>query len=78
MTKKPKKHRMSAREYVAALKKLDLTTAGKQTAKALGLGVRHCQRIANGETKVPGPVENLLDMYLEYGTKHILQRETEE
>jgi hypothetical protein len=77
MTKKPKKHRMSKNEYVAALKKLGLTTAGKATAEALGLGVRHCQRIANGETKVPGPVENLLNMYLEYGTEHVLQREND-
>jgi hypothetical protein len=73
MTKKKAKKlkqpagRMTDKEYVATLKKLQLTTAGKATAKALGLGVRHCQRIASGETKVPGPVEKLLGMYLKYG-----------
>jgi hypothetical protein len=58
---------MTAKAYLAALKKLDLTPASQATAKALGLSVRQCKRLAAGDSPVPGPVELLLGMYLRYG-----------
>ena len=63
----PKPKSMTPRQYLKALDALGLTVAGKQTAKALGLGLRHCQRIAAGEVRVPPPVELLLGMYLKHG-----------
>lgn len=57
-------------EYRNALDALGLTIAGKATARALGLGVRHCQRLATGEVTVPGPVEKLLKMYIKHGLKN--------
>ena len=54
-------------EYLAALETLGLTVAGKPTAKALGLSVRQCQRMASGEVLVPGSVEKLLLMYVKHG-----------
>lgn len=58
---------MTTRQYLKVLDTLGLTVAGKQTAKALGLGLRHCQRIAAGDVRVPPPVELLLGMYLKHG-----------
>jgi hypothetical protein len=58
---------MTHEQYRRALKKLGLTVAGKATAKALGLGLRQCQRIAAGDGPVPAPVELLLRLYLIYG-----------
>ena len=57
---------MSKRQYLISLEALGLTVAGKQTAAALGLGLRQCQRLATGETPVPLPVELLLNLYLKY------------
>jgi hypothetical protein len=59
--------RMSERQFVAALKKLGLGVASQRTAKALGVGIRQCQRLAVGEQPVPPPVERLLKMYLNHG-----------
>lgn len=59
--------RMTTRQYLAALKRLGLTVAGKPTAEALGIGVRHCQRIAAEEVDIPLPVEKLIGMYLKHG-----------
>lgn len=53
---------MTQKQYLAALKKLGLTTASKTTADTLGLSVRQCQRLANGDAPIPGPVERLLDL----------------
>ena len=39
---------MTQKQYLDALKKLGLSPAGQSTAAALGLSVRHCQRIAAG------------------------------
>lgn len=57
---------MTKKQYLDALKKLGLTPAGKDTAQALGLSLRQCQRFAAG-TPVPGPVAKLIAMYLEHG-----------
>lgn len=65
--KAPKPKPMTTRKYLAALDQLGLTVAGQKTAKALGIGLRHCQRIAAGDTKVPAPVERLLKLYLKHG-----------
>lgn len=54
---------MTTKQYLAALKRLDLTPAGKATAAALGLSLRQCQRIAAGESPVPTTVALLLAMY---------------
>jgi hypothetical protein len=58
---------MTTKQYLAAIKRLGLTTAGQATAKALGLSVRQCKRLASGDSPVTGPVELLLGMYLRYG-----------
>ncbi len=57
---------MTTKQYLAALRKLDLTPASQATAAAIGLSVRRCQAIAAG-APVPGPVALLLAMYLEHG-----------
>lgn len=53
---------MTREEYLTALRKLKLTPAGKATAAALGLSLRHCQRIAAGRAVVPKPVAKLLTL----------------
>ena len=57
---------MTTKQYLAALKKLGLTPASLTTAASLGLSLRQCQRIASGESQVPGPVALLLEMYLHH------------
>jgi hypothetical protein len=57
---------LTTKQYLAALMRLGLTPASKATAKALGLSVRHCQRLAAG-APVPEPVALLLAMYLAHG-----------
>jgi hypothetical protein len=57
---------MSKRQYLRSIDALDLTVAGQRTARALGLGLRQCQRIAAGKTPVPLPVELLLGLYLRH------------
>ena len=57
---------MTNNQYLAALKKLRLTPAGKATAEALGLSVRQIQRMAAGQD-VPETVAKLIRMYLEHG-----------
>lgn len=65
---KAKKQQTPAqRKYLAALRQLDLTVAGKRTAEALGLSLRQCQRIAHAQAPVPGPVEKLLKLYMKHG-----------
>lgn len=64
MTEKPKP--MSARQFKAALKALGLTVASQQTARLLGVGIRHNMRIAKGEKPVPRPVALLLKVYLQH------------
>jgi hypothetical protein len=58
---------MTNRQYLAVLKKLGLTPAGKATADVLGLSLRQCQRIGSVQAPVPGPVALLLAMYLRHG-----------
>lgn len=57
---------MTQRQYLNALKELGLTPASKDTALAIGLTVRQLQRIAGGESKVPGPVMRLLRIMIAY------------
>ena len=58
---------MTNKQYLDALKKLGLTPSGKATARALGLSLRQCQRIAAGDCEVPETVALLLRMYLKHG-----------
>lgn len=58
---------MTKKQYLAALKRLQLTPAGQRTADVLGLSLRQCQRISAGKSPVPDPVAKLLAMYLQYG-----------
>lgn len=58
---------MTTEQYLRALKRLGLTPASKDTARALALSVRQCQRIASGESAVPKHVDLLLRMYLKHG-----------
>lgn len=58
---------MTAKQYLKALEKLGLTTASQATARALGLSIRHCLRIAAGDAPVPRTLELLLAMYLKHG-----------
>lgn len=58
---------MTAKQYIAALKKLGLTHASQETARLLGISVRRSQRIAGDEAAVPEPVALLLAMYLKHG-----------
>lgn len=51
---------MTTEDYLRMLKKLKLTPSGKATAEALGLSLRHCQRIAAGKAIVPEPIAKLL------------------
>lgn len=57
-------HTMTTKQYLAALKSLGLKPSGKATAEILGLSLRQCQRIAAGESAVPGPLAKLLHEYL--------------
>lgn len=57
---------MTTNQYLAALKKLGLTPSGKDTARALGLSLRQCQRIAAG-APIPDTLAKLLRMYLDHG-----------
>jgi len=58
---------MTTKQYLAALKKLGLKPSARETAEALGLSVRQCQRIAAERCSVPEPVAKLLGLYLEHG-----------
>lgn len=58
---------MTNRQYLAALKRLNLTPSGKATAAALGLSLRQCQRIGAGQAPVPQTLALLLGMYLDHG-----------
>lgn len=55
---------MTTSQYLTALSKLELTPSGKRTADTLGLSLRQCQRIAGGESAVPGPVAKLLRLMI--------------
>ncbi len=58
---------MTTQQYLAAIKRLGLSTASKRTSAALGLSVRHLQRIAAGQAELPAPAEKLLAMYDAHG-----------
>jgi hypothetical protein len=55
---------MTTKDYLTALRKLSLTPAGQATARALGLSLRQCQRIAAGVSPVPRPLGKLLTLAL--------------
>ena len=57
---------MTTKQYLAALKKLELTPASKRTAALLGIGLRQAQNYAAG-AEVSQPVALLLAMYLQHG-----------
>jgi hypothetical protein len=63
MAPRKKKKKPGNRRFKAALKGLGLTVASQRTARALGVGVRHVQRIAAGEQPVPRPLKLLLEVY---------------
>lgn len=52
--------RHDSTKYLAALASLGLTKASQRTAEALGLTVRHCQRLAAGACPIPKTVTKLL------------------
>lgn len=58
---------VTAKQYLACLKRLGLTPASKRTAAALGLSLGQCQKIAAGRSGISGPLEKLLAMYLKHG-----------
>jgi len=58
---------MTPEEYRKALERLDLTVASKATATALGMTIRHAQRVAAGTRAVHPAVALLLRMYLRHG-----------
>lgn len=60
---------MTPEAYHAALARLGLTPASKETAKRLGISVRHSQRLASGERNVTPTIEALLRA-LSYGEPH--------
>ena len=62
-----KPERFTTEQYRKALRQLGLTPASRATAYHLGLSVRQCQRVYDGESSVPGPVVKLLAMYLSHG-----------
>ncbi len=53
---------MTTEQYLAELKRLGLTPASKQTAAALGVGVRQIMRYAAGHP-IPRYVEIILHLY---------------
>ena len=58
---------MTHKQYLAALRKLDLAPHGNRTAKVLGLSLRQVQRLAADEAPIPEPVALLLGMYQKHG-----------
>jgi hypothetical protein len=50
-----------------ALERLGLRHASKETARALGLSVRQCQRMHDGTSPVQATVALLLDTYIAHG-----------
>lgn len=58
---------MTKEEYLAALKKLGLTHASRETALYLGISIRQSQRFADGENQIPRTLDLLLHMYLRRG-----------
>lgn len=67
MAKKSKQKQMTTNQFRAALKRLGLTKSSQRTGALLGMGLRQCQRMANGETPVSRPVSLLLALYLKHG-----------
>ena len=65
---------MNQIQYLDALKSLGLTPSGKATAAALGLSLRHCQRIAAGAI-IPKTLELLISLYLQHGLQKPSPRE---
>jgi hypothetical protein len=52
---------MTTKQYLAALKRLGLSSHGKDTAEALGVTVRQLSRYASGDTAIPDMLERLLE-----------------
>lgn len=58
---------MTTRQYLAALRSLDLGPASKRTAAMLGLSLASIKRIAAGQQDVPPAVARLIAMYQRHG-----------
>lgn len=58
---------MTPAAYRAALARLGLSHASKETAERLGVGIRSSQRYASGERRIPKPVQKLLNEMLKKG-----------
>ena len=58
---------MTKQQYLRALRELQLTPSGQETARRLGKKLRQCQYYAAGEWPVDETVALLLAMYLEHG-----------
>jgi hypothetical protein len=58
---------MTTKQYLAALKKLGLSPAGKPTAQALGVSLRQIQYYAAGKP-IPEPIAIILRLLLERAT----------
>jgi hypothetical protein len=58
---------MTTRQYLAALRSLDLGPASKRTEAMLGISLSSLQRIAAGRQDVPPTVVRLLAMYQAHG-----------
>jgi len=56
---------MTTQDYLDLLEQLELTPASQKTAKTIGLGLRQCQRIAAGQSRVPKAVAKLLRLLVE-------------
>lgn len=60
---------MTTAQYLAALKRLNLSPHGIRTREALGLSARQLARLAAGGT-VTATLELLLRMYLKHGLSY--------
>jgi hypothetical protein len=58
---------MTAKQYVAALKKLGLSQV--RAARFFGLSDRQGQRLASGDTEIPPPIAHLITLMLKYNVK---------
>jgi hypothetical protein len=66
---------MTADQFSAALKRLDLRPASQETARVLGVSVRHIVRLAGGKQSISEQTRLLLDMYKWHGIPKELRDE---
>jgi hypothetical protein len=63
---------MRADQLLKSLQRLNLKPASKHAATALGVSVRHLQRMTAGHVPVPRPVALLMISYLKHGVPNPL------